>query len=588
MLRSSYAYLFTPRSDADRPAEQRVFPSPFPFEFMDAVVLVAYTVVLIWSIVHHRPWIDEAQAWLIARDDSMRDLLLRRLHYEGAPALWHLLLKLLVALHLPYAGLNFIAGAIALLGIFVFVRFSPFPRIFRWLLPFTFYLQYQYAVIARPYVLFPLLLFTLCILYCLGKPRPVLFALVAGLLANINAHAGILSCLFTLLYLHELYQRRELEAPQGRRRVALAAGVFVALCAGSVIAAFPAPDAMVVPTATGHVKQANPLLVRLLPPEPMPASAPPLDPSLEEAARIRAAQEWMRTQPQTSASQTTVAFTAPPPPPPLLDRALHRLALTSRIAADVATFPIAESNTLSVLFLLALALWLWSRHSLRFALPWLVSLPVVAYIWIYDHHTGMFALALVAAAWLSLQTPVRLRTHRPISIAFTAVALLVVVLQIGWTAHAVRRERHHPYDPGKETEAFLVENFPGKRIAGFGFQTVSLQPYAAHNLFFNQEHTYWLWSNANPIDLRRTEALEQHPDVVVVGDLLQDQDSLYNQWAEDSPAGFHPNFEMVRFWQEHGYHETHRFCGDRYMRAGTDNSVCELIFEPDQPSPSRP
>ena len=46
-------------------------------------------------------------------------------------------------------------------------------------------------------------------------------------------------------------------------------------------------------------------------------------------------------------------------------------------------------------------------------------------------------------------------------------------------------------------------------------------PTLHHNLFFNQDHTYWLWSNANAIDLRRTEALLQHPDVVVIGDLIQ-------------------------------------------------------------------
>src|SRR5260370_13187007 len=100
-------------------------------------------------------------------------------------------------------------GAFALVGIYILLRFSPFPRIFRWLLPFTFFLQYQYAAIARPYVLFTGLLFTLCILFNLRQPRPVLFGLVAGLLANIILHSAILPGMFSLLYVSELYRLRQ-------------------------------------------------------------------------------------------------------------------------------------------------------------------------------------------------------------------------------------------------------------------------------------------------------------------------------------------------------------------------------------------
>ncbi len=570
MLQRSISYLFTPRIQAGRPPRKHPLLSPFPFEVFDAVVLALYAAILSWDIHYHVPWIDEAQAWLIARDDSLRDLLLRRLHYEGAPALWHLILKTAIALHLPYAGLNWLAGAFGFTGIFILIRFSPFPRIFRWLLPFTFFLQYQYAVIARPYVLAPLLLFTLAIVYSLPKPRPILFALVAGLLANINAHAGILSCVFALLYLYDLYRRHELALPSLRRHTALAAALFTVLCCLSVIVAYPAPDAMVVPTATGKIKKANPLLRRLLPPEQMPSSAPPLDPSLDEVAQMRAS----AAQAPDAAATTLTRFQK-------IRTTLHFLR---HFTEDVATFPVAESNLLSVIFLCTFALWLWSRRTLRLLLPWLITTPLAAYIWVYDHHTGLFAVALIATAWISLQCSPAAHAPRAISTSFAASALLVVLLQIGWVAHQARMEPDHPYDAGKQTEAFLATHYAGKRIAGFSFQSVSMQPYTERNLFFNQEHPYWLWSNANPIDMRRTEALLQHPDVVVVGDLIQGQDTLYNQWAEDAPAGFRPYAEMVRFWQEHGYHETHRFCGDRYMRAGIDNSLCELIFEPNQPA----
>ena len=575
MLHTSFAYLFSPRAETGRSAQRSVFTSSLRFEVPDAVVLVLYAFVLCWGIHDHRPWMDEAQAWLIARDDSMRDLLLRRLHYEGAPALWHLLLKCAIGLHLPYAGLNWLAGLFAFLGVFALVRFSPFPRLFRWLLPFTFYLQYQYAVIARPYVLFPLLLFALCITYSLQKSRPVLFAFLAGLLVNINLHAAVLGCLFAILYFVELYRTHEPIAPHPKRRVAVAVSLFLIFCGLSVLSAFPAPDAMVKPVATGRVKTPNRLLVQLIPLERMPASAPPLDPPLNGVTSLSAAQ----SAPPGLARTATPTFA---------HRASHKLLEVIRVTADVATFPIAESNVLSVIFLLTFALWLWSRDSLRLALPWLIAVPFAASIWIYDHHTGMFVLALVAAAWISLNRQIQTRSSGAIPAAMSAIALLVILLQIGWTAHAIHAETYRPYDPGKETEAFLVKNYPGRRIAGFGFETVSLQPYATHNLFANWDHTYLLWSNSNPVDLRRTEALAQHPDVVVIGDLVQQQDSLYNQWAEEAPPGFHPSAAMISFWEQHGYHETHRFCGERYMRAGSDNSACELLLEPTEASGAKP
>ena len=563
MLQNTFAYLLGPRAELPGTREGRAFRSPFRFEALDGVVLALYVCVLAWAVPHHRPWIDEAQAWLIARDDSMRDMLLRRLHYEGAPPLWHLILKTALALHVPFTGLNWISAGFAIVGIFVLLRYAPFPRIIRWLLPFTFYLQYQYAVVARPYALYPLFLFTLCTVYCLRKPRPVLFGVVAGMLANINAHAGILACVFAALYLYDVLRRAD-TGQQIERHLVAATAVFVALCSISVLSAFPAPDAMVVPVATGHVKKASPWRVKLLPPERMPVGAPPLDPPLGDLTSMREGK--------------------PPevigPHEPLYVRAFNRLRIVTPFTLDVATFPVAESNVLAVAFLLLFGGWLWSRGSLKYALPWMVTVPLAAYIWIYDHHTGIFGLALVAAAWISFHQPAGERGPKWLGPATAAAAVLVMLLQIGWTSHAISAERDHPYDPGREVEAFLANHYRGKRIAGFSFQTVSIEPYATHNLFFNWDHTYWLWSNANPIDLRRTEVLVQHPDVVVIGDLIEDSDTLYHQWTPSLPSGGHPYKEMVLYWQEHGYHETHRFCGTRYMRAGADNSICELIYEP--------
>ena len=535
------------------------------FDRFDAAVLAVYAGVLAWTIHFYQPFVDEAQAWLIARDSSLPEILIRRLHYEGHPALWPMILWVAARLHLPYDGINWMGGAFALVGIYILLRFSPFPRIFRWLLPFTFFLQYQYAAIARPYVLFTGLLFTLCILFILRKPRPLLFGLVAGLLANISLHSAILAGMFSLLYVYELCRlRRQSPGRVAARRVAAGAGLFVLflLCAGAV--AVPAPDATVSfrPNETVVKPNAllpNTLLMRLIPEERLPSSAPPLDAPLN---------------PDYSSAITGQY-------PAIVVFAVKTIIL----GISAAFYPIAKSNLLALCFIACLWLWLRSRGCARLILPFVVSCLLSVQVFVFDHHTGMFLLSLVAAVWIALniETDDQMPHRRLpwIEPAFCVVALVVVALQIGWSIHCIRGVTFGSSDPGKETAAFLKSNCAGKRIAGFGFESISTEAYAQQKLFSNQPHAFWVWGvNVLP-DRRRTEALAQHPDVVVAAEVITGEEVFFNQWMKLDPLGRRTHLPMIEFWQHNGYRITHRFCGDQFRRGGVSYTFCEVILELD-------
>jgi hypothetical protein len=537
------------------------------FDRLDGAVLAVYTGFLAWAIHFYQPFSDEAQAWLIARDSSLHELLLRRLHYEGAPALWPLMLWVACRLRLPYAGINWLGGCFGVAGIYILLRFSPFPRIFRWLLPFTYFLQYQYAVIARPYVMVPVLIFTLCILFTLDRPRPVLFGLVAGLLANVGLHAEIAAGVFSLLYLQQLYRVRR-TWPRGVtwRRVAAGGVVFAGLCLCAAAVAFPAADANTAYALTKTAVRPNALLLRLVPEESLPPSAPPLDPILD---------------PDGSIARANGHF-------PFRLRLIEMLVL----AGGAAFYPIATSNLLAFCFLACLWFWLRSRGCVRLMLPYWVSILLSVGIVIFDHHTGIFLLCLVAAVWIALNLETDDRTPRPDSIwvdrTFVLVSLLVIGLQIGWSVHCIRGITLTPSDSGKETEALLASDFAGKRVAGFGFESTSAQPYAPHNLFFNQPYAFWLWSARVFTDFRRTEAVAQHPDAVVVNDVTYGQESLANQWYEFAPPGKHLGTPMIEFWKQQGYHVTHELCGERFRRSGVICTTCEVILEPDSDAKDTP
>ena len=117
----------------------------------EIVTLCLYAGLLAWAIPHHEPWADEAQAWQIVRTLPLRQIF-PELSYEGHPGLWYICLWVLSRLHVSYAGMRCFAAAIGFLGVAVLVTTSPFPRFIKLLLPFTFYLAFQYAIVARSYV----------------------------------------------------------------------------------------------------------------------------------------------------------------------------------------------------------------------------------------------------------------------------------------------------------------------------------------------------------------------------------------------------------------------------------------------------
>ncbi len=175
--------------------------------------------VLMVSIVafYHEPWSDEAQAWLLARDSSVRDLLLIRMHYEG-PVLWHLVLKILTSLHLGYGSMTVLSVIIASMGIVAFFRWSPFPLLLTVLIPFTYFLFYQYAVIARCYVLLPLLLFSVMIAKRDAFQKPARFFLLLFLLMNVSIHGFLLSGSLFVLHLLLLAKNWSTLSQKNRRK----------------------------------------------------------------------------------------------------------------------------------------------------------------------------------------------------------------------------------------------------------------------------------------------------------------------------------------------------------------------------------
>lgn len=203
------------------------------------ITMVLYASVVAFAIPYHEPWADEAQAWQLARSLPLVALFQKYIRFEGSPGLWHFLLWILNRAHVSYSGMHWICGAIAVAGVSVLVLRSPFPRYLKLSLPFTYFLLFQYAVIARSYVLVPLLLFVVASRW---KRSPVLMALLLGLLANVALHAAVISGGLAILYAIERIRNGDYKNPCYRRELLISGAILLGFCAFSLWTAWPPPD----------------------------------------------------------------------------------------------------------------------------------------------------------------------------------------------------------------------------------------------------------------------------------------------------------------------------------------------------------
>ncbi|MDP9194196.1 MAG: hypothetical protein M3P06_21075 [Acidobacteriota bacterium] len=183
--------------------------------------------MMAYGIFVHEPWLDEAHSWLLARDTSMIDLLTTYLRYEGHPPLWYAIINVLTTLNLPYVMLNVTAAVIVAIGVVLLYRLDGVPLMVKVLLPFTYFIAYQYGIVARSYVLiFPLLL-AIIHQYPRRSERIWTFTALLLLLCNVSVHALMIAAALTLLYIIDVWRGRQVIVQGALRRQLTALGVLI-------------------------------------------------------------------------------------------------------------------------------------------------------------------------------------------------------------------------------------------------------------------------------------------------------------------------------------------------------------------------
>lgn len=157
------------------------------------LVIILFVISSLIIGLKHEPWLDEAQSWLIARDTSLYTLFFKYLHAEGHPALWYLILKFIQFLGVPYKYLFIVPIIFSTIGIIVLLYKSNFPWYIKCLLPFVFFIFYQYTIIARSYCLILPILALLASIWKERYEKIELFTLLLILLVSLELHTYLLA-----------------------------------------------------------------------------------------------------------------------------------------------------------------------------------------------------------------------------------------------------------------------------------------------------------------------------------------------------------------------------------------------------------
>lgn len=147
------------------------------------VLLVIFAVLTFICAGRHEMWFDEAEAWGIAKGNSLGELVLV-LRSEGHPFLWYLLLKCLIFVGLPCTVMPYVSWFFILMAAFLVVYKAPFKAYTKACLLCSSGFIYYNSIISRVYCLIPLTLVFIALLYPKRKNYPVLYGFLIALLTN--------------------------------------------------------------------------------------------------------------------------------------------------------------------------------------------------------------------------------------------------------------------------------------------------------------------------------------------------------------------------------------------------------------------
>lgn len=182
-----------------------------PNQIPEYICFVLYTILHFVIAAFHEPWFDEAVAWQIAKNASVKTILFEVPHYEGHPQLWHLVLVPLAKTGAPYElALAIVSYLFSGLAVALILKYGAFPRIVKLILPFNYFMFYQYSVISRPYCMMMLAFVLLAMTYKRRNEYPGKYILCLAFLCATSAYGIVLAGGIAFCFVIEIFKEKML------------------------------------------------------------------------------------------------------------------------------------------------------------------------------------------------------------------------------------------------------------------------------------------------------------------------------------------------------------------------------------------
>jgi hypothetical protein len=118
---------------------------------VDLLLVFPFILFFFVQLAHHQMWRDETNAWALAAESRTLGDLTYFARNEAHPFLWYVLLWIVSRATASLIALKFVAAVVGTSNYLVLGLFSPFSRLEKLLLYCSYYISFEYEVLARMY-----------------------------------------------------------------------------------------------------------------------------------------------------------------------------------------------------------------------------------------------------------------------------------------------------------------------------------------------------------------------------------------------------------------------------------------------------
>lgn len=385
---------------------------------INILITIVFLAISLLIGYNHEPWVDEAQSWVIARDASVYEIVWDIARYEGTFPLWHLTLKLFMCFGLTYENLFIVPIIISLIGVLIFLSKVDAPKYVKILLPFTFYVFYQYTIIARSYCYLFLAFSLMLITYKTRLEKPLRYILSLAFLSLISMHGVVIACVFVLMLFIELIRLKTI------KKYIKDFVIFGIILILEAIILCPRSDLFMTVAAVYTFPQ----IVK-------------------------------------SIMESLIGFGN------IYSKVFNVIALILFLALFVRVFFLKNKDISIVTGIVFLFMF-----AIRFA----------------SHHSGILFLLMMFGIISYYEELKKMSKH------FDKLFITVLVIYTIFSAQSGINDLMYKYSGAEEMAKYIQENnYQDKKIFGFGYKTVSLQPYFEKNIYKNMDEAIYRWAKSN-------------------------------------------------------------------------------------------